>query len=689
MRVIFYIVCLWAGIARLAAIDLYVAPNGSDTNPGTEALPFATIEKARDTVRAKKAKGPVVGPNISIWLREGIYEFTASFELDNRDSGTRDQPVIYSAFRGETVRLCGGKCLPPGLFEGVSEASPVWSKIDGAARGKVVMAQLKRLGVSNYGTLRVRGMKHGGVAPMEVFVNGKVQTLARWPNAGDPEVVVGRVYSKNSFEYEGDRPNRWAAASDVWLHGLWQHNWADFHLPVAAINRDNRTIVVASGPPNYGIKAGQHYFVYNILEELDQPEEYYIDRRAGALYIWPKKPLRSSVVQISVLEAPVIKLNGASHITLRDLILEVSRGDLLRIGGGSSNRIERCTLRNAGQAAAKIDGEDNGLDRCAIYDCGESGVELTGGSRTTLTKARNFVSNSTISRVGRLSWAYFPGISIAGCGQVVTHNLVQDLPHSAVIITGNDHLVEANEVARVCLRTSDAGAIYSGRDWGYRGNRIIGNFVHDIASDASNSLDGANGIYLDDCVSGFEVSGNILMNIENTAVTCGGGADTIIVNNIIIGCRIAHFNGDYACRKINSLPGDSMNLLERLHAEGIQYKREPWASAYPACARIPDSWEEIRDSTWLNPRDCVFERNAGWGNRVWMKESNTAGRGVFSLYKSISNNQEHANPLFGDEVATRSKRPEEVLVPLPGFKAIAFRAIGPEPDREEAAAGNE
>jgi len=35
----------------LIAADFYVATNGSDTNPGTEARPFATLERARDEAR--------------------------------------------------------------------------------------------------------------------------------------------------------------------------------------------------------------------------------------------------------------------------------------------------------------------------------------------------------------------------------------------------------------------------------------------------------------------------------------------------------------------------------------------------------------------------------------------------------------------------------------------------------------
>ena len=42
----------------------FVAPNGNDNNPGTEAGPFATIEKARQTVRTinKEMAGDIVVP---------------------------------------------------------------------------------------------------------------------------------------------------------------------------------------------------------------------------------------------------------------------------------------------------------------------------------------------------------------------------------------------------------------------------------------------------------------------------------------------------------------------------------------------------------------------------------------------------------------------------------------------------
>jgi tetratricopeptide (TPR) repeat protein len=39
------------------AVEFYVAPDGDDTNPGTWQRPFATLQRARDAIRALKGQG--------------------------------------------------------------------------------------------------------------------------------------------------------------------------------------------------------------------------------------------------------------------------------------------------------------------------------------------------------------------------------------------------------------------------------------------------------------------------------------------------------------------------------------------------------------------------------------------------------------------------------------------------------
>lgn len=90
---------------------LYVANNGSDSNPGTLEAPFLTLEKARDTVRQLKQAGGLPDGGITVYLRGGIYNRTESFLLEEQDSGTADKPVTYRAYPGESVRLDGGRQL--------------------------------------------------------------------------------------------------------------------------------------------------------------------------------------------------------------------------------------------------------------------------------------------------------------------------------------------------------------------------------------------------------------------------------------------------------------------------------------------------------------------------------------------------------------------------------------------------
>ncbi len=51
--------------------DIYVAPDGADTNPGTAAAPFATLARARDAVREKIAAG--LQHDILVLIRGGTY----------------------------------------------------------------------------------------------------------------------------------------------------------------------------------------------------------------------------------------------------------------------------------------------------------------------------------------------------------------------------------------------------------------------------------------------------------------------------------------------------------------------------------------------------------------------------------------------------------------------------------------
>lgn len=74
--------------------------------------------------------------------------------------------------------------------------------------------------------------------------------------------------------------------------------------------------------------------------------------------------------------------------------------------------------------------------------------------------------------------AGFPEDSAQDVGQRAVHNLIHDHPHCPILYSGNDHRIEWNEIHHVALETGDVGAVYSGRDWTFRGNAIRYNFIH-------------------------------------------------------------------------------------------------------------------------------------------------------------------------------------------------------------------
>ncbi len=121
--------------------ELYVAPTGRDTWPGTKAEPLATLEAARDRLRQMKAAGQETEGGATVWMRAGHYERTEPFALSKEDSGTAEAPIAYRAVAGEQVCLSGGKLVTD--FSPVTDQS-ILSRLDESARGKVLQADLPR-----------------------------------------------------------------------------------------------------------------------------------------------------------------------------------------------------------------------------------------------------------------------------------------------------------------------------------------------------------------------------------------------------------------------------------------------------------------------------------------------------------------------------------------------------------------
>src|SRR5258706_14230413 len=92
-----------AVLSRATASFYYVAPNGSDSNPGTLNRPFESLSRAQQAARQARGTEPV-----QVYLREGIYYLPQPLVFTPEDSGTKKAHTIYQAYQKEKAVISGG-----------------------------------------------------------------------------------------------------------------------------------------------------------------------------------------------------------------------------------------------------------------------------------------------------------------------------------------------------------------------------------------------------------------------------------------------------------------------------------------------------------------------------------------------------------------------------------------------------
>src|SRR5207244_1337188 len=140
--------------------------------------------------------------------------------------------------------------------------------------------------------------------------------------------------------------------------------------------------------------------------------------------------------------------------------MEYSRFTGVVIEGGHDNLVAGCTLRNLGGIGVEIrGGTHNGVRSCNIYHCGQGAIILTGGDRKALTPAGNFAVNNDLWDYQRWAWSYHPGVLIQGVGNLIAHNHFHDVPHQAMLLQGNHHITEFNDMEHLCNSDDNADVV--------------------------------------------------------------------------------------------------------------------------------------------------------------------------------------------------------------------------------------
>jgi hypothetical protein len=568
-----------------AEFIFHIAPNGSsnailaDIIKNTNAT--VTLERALNLLKSPELRDATGAPkeNITLKIESGTYRLTETIKLDTTSSGSAKHPVTLQGPQDGSAIITGGRTVNG--FTQVNDPAML-ARIPAVAHSHVLQANLTNLGITNYGKFAGHGLGANNVpTALDVMYKNQPMTIARWPNQGFAKIASTPDGEKGlTFTVQGANIASWEGEPNLLATGYWFQNWADETISIKSINTATQQLTL-SKLHYYGLKAGQRIFFQNALAELDQPGEWYFNTANGILYFWPPEFPKENEVEVSILEKLLI-IDNTSHVHINNLTFQSARGDAITVRGGHHVSIANSIIRNIGNHAAVISGRDNGLTDMLIEDIGEGAIVLQGGDRQTLKPANLYVEGSTMRRFARVTRTYQPAVLMSGVGNRAVGNKISDAPHTAILFTGNDHLISHNEIFDVCKETGDAGVIYTGRDWTARGTLIAENHIHDIPPNIEWGRTKA--IYLDDQASGIIVRGNQLDKVDE-AVFIGGGRDNLVEDNKFIDTATA-IHLDARGKAWQKTTTDDPNGTLRKRLAEVPYNKTPYKERYPHLANI-------------------------------------------------------------------------------------------------------
>lgn len=622
---LFWLAVLLPAVAMMAQHVIVVSPRGNDKGKGTVAAPFATLERAVSEARRYAAD------SVEIRLRGGVYALRQTVEVKECAH------LLIAPYGGEKVAVTGSIRLHPSRLKPVTDKT-VADRLQAAVRQQIREIDLKGEGCELTG-LSPKGFGRAALPSWsELFVDGVPQRIARWPN--DTTVAIGKVLCTGDiprdkkygigdpvFEYAEDRPSEWKSVENAWIAGYFAYGYADDLIPIRSIDTQKKTITTAE-PTLYGFRSGSpfhRWYALNLVEEIDRPGEYVIDPAKGKMYYYPPEG-KIGELQVSCLGTPLFSFIGCRNVTLRGLTLEYSRGMGVYMETSERTQVDSCVVRNLGYVGVCIGrgdlpdgnptasqhsadmshpegvpgvvgnlssrlyddrlfdrkaGRYNRVSNCLFYNLGSGGVSLGGGQRATLTAGHNGVENCRFWNFNRIERSYRPGVCIDGVGNRVAHCEIHTAPSMAILLHGNDHLIEYCDIHHVCQEVDDQGAVYYGRDPSELGNRVRYCYFHDLESKHRVSA-----TYHDDGACGMEVTGCLYYKAGTLPVLIGGGHDNIYRNNVFVDVPLAiHIDNRMENWSRSTL--DEGGIFEqRLNTVG--FDRPPYAAAYPS---LPDYWK--------------------------------------------------------------------------------------------------
>lgn len=463
------------------AAQFFVAPTGSDSNPGTLQKPFASLG------RAQKAARTVAGREaVTVSLRGGTYDLPETLVFTAQDSGTAAKPVVYRAYNDEQPVLSGGVKL-----------TLKWEPYkDGIYKATVPV----------------------GLTTDQLFINGERQNMARYPNF-DPQAQYFNGSAADAFSKE--RASRWADPKGGFIHAMHPALWGDYHYLITGINEKGE--VTYEGGWQNNRQAGMHdklRFVENIFEELDAPGEWFLNSKTNTLYFYPPagldlskatvepvrlrhlielrgddaKPVRFVSFQGLTLrhtartfmdnKEPILRsdwtvyrggavfFNGSEDCSLQDCFLDQLGGNSVFVNNYNRRvAVRGCRIENGGANGVAFFGDPKAV-RSPLFEYNQvqplEKIDLTPGPLTDNYPADCIVEDCLITRTGSVEKQTAPVAIDMAQSITVRHCSIYDVPRAGINIgdgAWGGHIIEGCDIFDTVKETGDHGSFNSwGRD---------------------------------------------------------------------------------------------------------------------------------------------------------------------------------------------------------------------------------
>ncbi len=330
---------------------------------------------------------------------------------------------------------------------------------------------------------------------------------------------------------------------------------------------------------------GNRFYVFNLIEELDAPGEWFLDYETGRLSYFPregKDPNNSEIVapasdRLVEIAADAASEQRAESITFRGLVFEhtdrttdhpgwrTCPDAAIHLTNAWHCTVEDCEFRAIGGYGVRLF-QDSCLNRIAgnhIHDVEAGGVTLSGaiaGRRGRLPSIPanspssafapllNLVADNHIHHIG-LFKKYVAGVhadprprcTAYAPGNVIRHNLIHDATRNGIFLFSNcgGTVIEHNRIERCLLESDDGGPIHLCASHTettpgiIRGNLLRNAVAYRQGRDEPTRGIG-NGVYLDNFTSNMLIRDNVIVGMATAGVFYHHGKNNVAENNIIV-----------------------------------------------------------------------------------------------------------------------------------------------------------